>query len=593
MADAPTYTHEQATALTVGAFFDELMRAGVRDVVVSPGSRSTALAMVADASDMNLYVDVDERGAAFFALGLAKATGRAVCVVCTSGTALGNYLPAVLEAESSRVPLIVLSGDRPARLQQLGAPPTFDQRHVFGTHVRGFWNMPEPSVATSMTEIKHARQVAREVALTCAAGTLHAAPVHVNFPFDEPLKPDLSVADLFTAGRTPSAELPAVVEPSLERIHARQARPLAEAIANHKAIFLCGEGTFAPGISHAEQAEQAQRLITLAQIFDAPLLADPLSNLRGYGTEVINNYDAFIETPDAPEFDLVVRFGRYPVSKPVYRLLEGKPHTQIVVDPEATRDFDYATTSFVRATPASFVEAMLAMAQGRHIGAAHSGQLYRWQVMDAQVAKRLQQRIEHMDAAHEGVYVDALVRALPQNALLFCGNSMAVRAVDTFYKPDQPSFTLLGNRGLNGIDGTLSSVIGAAQAFEHAVALVGDITALHDLNALALQGELQRLRHQGKRVPSITLVVMNNGGGAIFDMLPQKSAEPYFERLFLTPQQIDFASAASAFGVPHHKVETPQAFTQALSAMLATPGINLIEVPLPLEGVRARYSLNV
>ena len=171
--------HSVALATYIGAFFDELIRGGVSAVVVSPGSRSTPLSMMAYASDLDVYVDVDERGAAFFALGLAKATGQAVAVICTSGTAVANYYPAVLEAESSRVPLLVLSGDRPARLQQLGAPQTCDQLKIFGNHVRQFWNMPEPTGA--IEQVRYARQVAREALVALAPQTLVSAPVHINF----------------------------------------------------------------------------------------------------------------------------------------------------------------------------------------------------------------------------------------------------------------------------------------------------------------------------------------------------------------------------------------------------------------------------
>ena len=217
--DAPELAIAQkkrALGTYVGAFFDELMRAGVRDVVVSPGSRSTPLSMVAHeaharfGSAFNLYLDIDERGAAFFALGIAKATGRAVCVICTSGTALANYYPAVMEAEISRVPLIVLSGDRPARLQGLGAPQTCDQNKAFSDHVRRFFAMPEPS--DSPKYVAHVRQVARETVIAAAPGTHASAPVHVNFPFDEPLVPDTAMPDLFDAGRVAAADdLPALV----------------------------------------------------------------------------------------------------------------------------------------------------------------------------------------------------------------------------------------------------------------------------------------------------------------------------------------------------------------------------------------------
>ncbi|MEG0682675.1 MAG: thiamine pyrophosphate-binding protein, partial [Raoultibacter sp.] len=210
-------------ALFLSVFFDELVRYGVREVVVSPGSRSTPLAMVAfEASrradlGLRLFIDVDERGAAFFALGMAKASGRPVCLICTSGTAAANYYPAVLEAEASRVPLVVLTGDRPPRLQGLGAPQTCDQLKLYGDHARFFQQMPLPT--SDPAALAFARQVARQALIsacgpsTCepAAGSAAYAaagacgtgsPAHINFPFDDPLKPDLSIPELFTPGRS-------------------------------------------------------------------------------------------------------------------------------------------------------------------------------------------------------------------------------------------------------------------------------------------------------------------------------------------------------------------------------------------------------
>ncbi|MEG1561957.1 MAG: thiamine pyrophosphate-binding protein, partial [Raoultibacter sp.] len=211
-------------ALFLSVFFDELVRYGVREVVVSPGSRSTPLAMVAfEASrradlGLRLFIDVDERGAAFFALGMAKASGRPVCLICTSGTAAANYYPAVLEAEASRVPLVVLTGDRPPRLQGLGAPQTCDQLKLYGDHARFFQQMPLPT--SDPAALAFARQVARQALISaCGPSTCEAAaggsaaiaaagacgtgsPAHINFPFDDPLKPDLSIPELFTPGRS-------------------------------------------------------------------------------------------------------------------------------------------------------------------------------------------------------------------------------------------------------------------------------------------------------------------------------------------------------------------------------------------------------
>ena len=254
-------THEQATALYVSAFFDELIRCGVEDVVVSPGSRSTALSMVAHASQMELYVDVDERGAAFFALGLARAKQKPVAVICTSGTALANYYPAVVEAESSRIPLIILSGDRPQRLQHVGAPQTFDQLKAFSDHVEGFWNMPEPSADPKV--IAYARQIAREACIAVGAAGVSRGPVHINFPFDEPLKPDLSVEGsgegLFSVGRI-DTPMPALMSAHTE-LEEEQAAQLLDWLAARRSIILCGEKTFSEHLSPEEQDIEAACLL--------------------------------------------------------------------------------------------------------------------------------------------------------------------------------------------------------------------------------------------------------------------------------------------------------------------------------------------
>lgn len=585
----------------VGAFFDELVRAGVRDVVVSPGSRSTPLSMVAFelhqrlGNTFNLYLDVDERGAAFFALGLAKATGRAVCVICTSGTALANYYPAVMEAETSRVPLIILSGDRPPRLQGLGAPQTCDQEKAFSNHVRRFIGMPEPSVRPD--RIAHVRQVAREAVIAAAPGTHASAPVHVNFPFDDPLTPDITAEDLFDAGRIAGGDdLPAVVQPDFVLAPA-EATKLAEFLDTKRVVVLAGEGTFSPEalVDHARRDREAQALIAFAERFDAPLLADPLSQLRSYGhPAVICGYDRIMDTDAMPAFDVVVRFGRYPISKRAYQAIEELRPVQIVVDPLATRDFDSQTTTFVAANPLDFVVAMLEAGQASApqelgIEAPLPANVHEWGLLDRERIERICRTDFDSEDAFEGSYVRALLDEIPAESLLFSANSMAVRAIDAFCLSGAKRLTVLANRGLNGIDGTVSTALGAAQSFEQTVLVTGDLTMLHDLNALALQGEMLLREADGAKRPSVLVVLLNNNGGAIFDMLPQRSDEPYFQRLFLTPQQVDFPAAVSAFGIPAKTVHSVGEFRAAAQEFMGQPGISFIEVPLPLQGVRERY----
>ena len=660
-----TVADPRATARFLGAFFDELAKWGVRNVVISPGSRSTPLSMIAyelscrAPQRMSTYVDIDERGAAFLALGMAKASGRPAALVCSSGTAIANYYPAILEAESSRVPLIVLTADRPPQLQGLGAPQTCDQSHAYGTHVRAYRGMPLP--ADDEGSLRFARQAAREACIAALgscefpqnqgaqnpsapigtpqrlAGACFGGPVHLNFPFDEPLKPDVTLPDLFDAGipcagsaadgtglgakPVRNSQLPVGVAQVRGVMEGAAAAQLARELLASSVLLLAGEGSCAT-------YEEAQRVLAFARAFAIPVLADPLSGLRSLDDPlVIGNYDSVLQpggiSPDeALNPQVIVRFGRYPVSKRATqwaRAREDAGVLQVVVDPLETRDTNAATTVFVRMKPADFAQSM-ERALRREDGPATAGAndlsfANAWQRVEEAAAKR----IAAVDAGEgsdpdgfEGAYVRRVLELAPAGSCLFAANSMSVRAVDTFYLKGAKQLIVLANRGLNGIDGTVSTAIGASRCFGRTTLITGDLTMLHDLNSLALQRELRVQRQladiagDANRTPEqaakrntcetdtgaqgITIVLLNNNGGALFDMLPQKSQEAYFERLFLTPQDVDFQAAVAAFGVPYSKTATLAEFDRAYRASLDVPGISFIEVPVPLQGLRERYA---
>ena len=616
----------RATALFLGAFFDELARWDVRDVVVSPGSRSTPLSMTAfelsrrAPERMRLFVDVDERGAAFFALGLAKASGRPAALVCTSGSAVANYYPAVMEAESSRVPLVVLTGDRPPRLQGLGAPQTCDQLNAYGNHVRAFRQMPLPSGDDAA--LAFARQAAREAVIAAGEGCL-GGPVHLNFPFDEPLKPDLGVEGLFESARRADVSRETSV-PVARQLALGDAEHLAALFAGKRALVYAGEDTCTGEL-------EAGKVLNWARAFRLPLLADPLSGLRSSDDPlVIDNYDSVLGPGGTVSDDLapevVVRFGRYPVSKKATQLVAAARPVQIVVDPLETRDCNAATDVFVRCRPSELAGSL---------GFAYDLQTIDYDPDDVQrafarawidandAARKRIASVDDAEAGFEGAFARRVVELAPEGSCLFAANSMSVRALDTFYLKSAKRLAVLCNRGLNGIDGTVSTALGAAQHFAQTTLVTGDLTLLHDLNALALQRELRLQREAAAcasasldaasskaasavtpghaadaasgnvapgAVPSIVIVLLNNNGGGIFDMLPQKSEDPYFERLFLTPQDVDFRAAAQAFGVPYRRADTVPAFDEAYRALLGTPGISLVEVRVPLSGLKDRYA---
>lgn len=634
------FTHQQTTALYVSAFFDEIVRWGVSEVVISPGSRSTALAMCAFElaqrypGRLRVYLDVDERGAAFFALGMAKSAGRPVALVCTSGTAVANYLPAVVEADTSRVPLIVLSGDRPMRLQGLGAPQTCDQVKIFGSYVRSFRQMPEPSARS--VDLSFARQAAREAVLAAmgpgATGLREnditgagdevrfgadavaeanfaiasrgcaymAGPVHLNFPFDEPLKPDFSVEGAFELGAKSALPHGAPVIAGYTVFGPDAYLPLEMMLSSQRVLVLAGEGT-------CETLAEARSVADWARSRKYPLLADPLSGLRSLTDDcVIDNYDNILRADDAPMPDVVIRFGRYPVSKVASLELAKQAAINIVVDVAQTRDFNSETDVFVACTPLDFVLHnwldSVDYVQERFFDqwvCLNEGERERiLSVTEASgmVGGSTSANTLTFSASSEPVFEGAIVRKIleliPERSCLFSANSMAIRAIDTFLVKEDKPLAVLCNRGQNGIDGTVSTALGVAQRYGQTTFVTGDFTMLHDLNALALQQEL--LAHHGlaagEPARSIVIVLLNNQGGAIFDMLPQASDDPYFERLFLVPQQVRFEHAAAAFGVPYASASSVEEFAAAYEGFLGKPGISLIEVGVPLRGVCDRYA---
>ena len=566
------------TALFLDAFFAELEHCGVTDYVVSPGSRSTPLAMKAFERFGDVYVDVDERGAAFFALGLAKATGNPVAVICTSGTAVGNWMPAVLEAESSRVPLLLLSGDRPPRLQHVGAPQTCDQLKIFGDHVKKFVQMPQPSADPRV--LAYARQMALDACIAAhgaipGAASCDGGPVHLNFPFEEPLKPAKRLAE------DKVVHLPPTVMPG-QGLLPRDAAGLFHVMKGKRVIALCGEGS-------CNGEGDAQVLLEFARKRNIPLLADPLSGLRRFDDPlIIDCYDSVFGEVTPPQADVVIRFGRWPVSKRCCQAIGAMNPLQMVVDMRDTRDASSSTDLFVRCAPTVFAQAMLDVPTP---GTASAVCAREWGARNDAASMRIESVRTASDADEfEGAYVNEMLDMAPEGSLVFSANSMSIRAIDTFYCRSDKDLTLLCNRGLNGIDGTVSSALGAAQAFAQTTLLIGDLALLHDANALALQGEMRIREARGTaQAPSVVIVALNNNGGGIFDMLPQKSDEDYFGRLFLTPQNVDLKHLASAFDVPYRRVTTLHDFRRVYSVQLGEPGINIIDVSVPLEGVRNRY----
>jgi 2-succinyl-5-enolpyruvyl-6-hydroxy-3-cyclohexene-1-carboxylate synthase len=541
---------------------DALAAAGLRDVILSPGSRSSPLALACMRQPaIRCQVILDERSAAFFALGMAKATRQAVALLCTSGSAPANWFPALIEADLGAVPLLLLSADRPPELLGWGANQTIDQQQLFGRHVRSFYAPPLPDADFSPAYLQ--RLAAR--AMADSRWPL-PGPVHLNLAFREPLLP---AGDLL-ARHAATACWPAisVAAPLLMPTPQALAETLAE-ISARPGLIVCGGADYPPGFADAVSALAAQ--------LDCPILAEPLSNLR-FGahdrSRLCVRYESCLRQPSplaAARPAWLLRFGAFPVTRTLQDWLRvAAPTLQVVISADSRwPDPQHAASRLIQADPVQVCQALLAgggkpapagwreafaQAEARAEGVAKA---------DFEVSADASVRL----GIFEGRLIPALLESLPAGHRLFCGNSLAIRDLDAFSgSSDKPLF-FFGNRGASGIDGNLSTAMGIASSGA-CVALVGDLTAQHDLSALA-----------AARGRDIIVVVLNNGGGGIFDYLPV-AALPEFERAWLTPQSVDLVAAAQSFGVAGERVRSLAEFTASLERALLRGGPTLIEVPI-------------
>lgn len=537
---------------------DGLVSAGVRHAVISPGSRSTPLVLACDRHPgLSIQVVVDERSAAFFALGLAKATQRPVAVIGTSGSAPANWFPAVIEANYGAVPLILISADRPPELRECGANQTIDQARLFGEQVRVFLDpgCPEDSPAAFRHFALRAAQAVDQSRWPLAG------PVHLNIPLREPLVPREMVDFSFS-------EAAAKVAYPLLTLPQHEAERLGAASSGQPGLIVCGNGSYPAGFPDAVAA--------FARAAGCPVLADPLSGLR-FGrhdlSHILARYDAFLRNRQfaarqRPAW--VLRFGAMPVSKSLQNYLAAQGEARHILVEAGGRWPDplHLTSELLRADEVSVCAALTQA----WTAAAPDGWLAEFLAHEEGAG----QRLETMPPAESRV-VQAMVRHLPSGATLFSGNSMPIREIDGFSASGKKMLSIVANRGASGIDGNVSTLLGLAAGATGPVAgLLGDLTLCHDLGGLQLARGLD-----------VTLVVLNNGGGGIFSYLPQAGLEN-FERYWLTPPGLDFELAARLYGWAFQRTDA-ESFEDAFKQALARKGANLIEVMVDREISVARH----
>lgn len=553
--------HQEDLTRYVANFVDELICNGMTDVVISPGSRSTPLALTfAEHPSIKEWIIIDERSAAFFAMGIAKQTKRPVALVCTSGTAAANYFPAIVESHYSRVPLVVLTGDRPHELRDVGAPQAIEQMKLYGDYVKWFQEMALPESSELMLSYVRSK-AARAVFM---AGSENPGPVHLNFPFREPLHPDFSLKNIWGEHAENSYH---PTNEGTKRLDEFQIRKLVEKISEkQKGVIVCGPQT---------DENLAVAITTFAAKWGMPILADPLSQLRAGNHEkdnIIDGYDAFLRNESIRKRlkpDLIIRFGAMPVSKAYLFYVKENPDVeQIVVESNlGFREPAGNRTEFVFADPVLLCEDLT-----RYSHEQTHEWLNIWQEMNAVAEKHLHNGTEAMIT--EGEAVRGLSQVIPNNSSLYVGNSMAIRDVDTFFRKNSKSIEVLANRGANGIDGMVSSALGAATAGKPMTLLIGDLSFFHDMNGLLAAKHYQL---------NMTMILVNNNGGGIFSFLPQANDRKHFELLFGTPANIEFAKAVELYDGDYNLAKTEEELKQLLEKSYDHKGLNVIEVKTDRE----------
>ena len=577
----------------IAALVDEFYQLGVRHAVFSPGSRSTTMAMLfTEHEGFETYMNIDERSASFMALGIAKAHKEPTVLVCTSGSAVAHYLPAILEAQYSGVPLIVLSADRPHTLLHVGAPQTVDQQKIFGTAVNYYEELAVPQEAHYYT---YPRQVARKAYMK--AMDTKKGPVHINVPLFEPLVPELD-SKHFEAGRSPFNVVKPHYSSGCNYDNTSRKRHVNNTSSSKKDSLLGQYKNILILAGPQVDVAEANSILSFATTLQAPILADPLSNVRRcYKTDaidanhefainrsndtdvtqkkyfsdvVISTYDAFLADKELWPIlkpDCVIQFGQIVVSKRVQQMVSSWDNVEYIeVNPTMdTMNPTGKTTMQMQASIDVFTNLY---------GVQNDSQAYlgKWQHLETVGKEKLGTAIEE-PSCFEGRTIRELQQHISSNAQVLVANSMSIRDFDYFWFSGESTAVLYGNRGVNGIDGTISTALGLATNGLPTYLVTGDLSLFHDLNGLAV-AKTHNL--------NLTIILHNNDGGGIFEYLPQKGTK-HFDYLFSTSQGLDYSGAAKLYGCGYTKIASPDELSTVLANVSSESGVHIIEIPTNRE----------
>lgn len=515
--------HKEALTKQVYTFASELYAYGVREVVISPGSRSTPLAIAFEAHpNIKTWIHPDERSAAFFALGLIKGSERPVAILCTSGTAAANYTPAIAESQISRIPLIVLTSDRPHELRSVGAPQAINQVNMFANYINFQFDMP---VADGSQEMLNTINYQMQIASQYLYGP-HRGPIHFNLPFREPLTPDLEMTENLKSEHK-------ILPHYQKNIDIQDIKNI---LKDKKGLIIVGD----------MQHQAVDQILTYATIHDLPILADPLSQLRKYNhPNVITTYDLLYRSHLNIDADFIIRVGKPVISKKLNQWLTRTNAFQILVQNNDKIDvFPTPPHISYEISANDFFRSLV-----NEPTVNRKDWIERWQSIEAQSRKAITQHMSQ--ATDESAFVSTLIQKLTKDDALFVSNSMPIRDVDNLLFDSEVE--VYANRGANGIDGVISTALGMA-VHKKVTLLIGDLAFYHDMNGL-LMAKLNDIH--------INVVILNNDGGGIFSYLPQKTAaEQYFERLFGTPTGLNFEYTAMLYDFSFKRLNNITDFSQ-------------------------------
>jgi len=541
-------------------FVDELIRSGLKHVVFAPGSRNTPLVLTFShhKDRIKIWSHLDERSASFFALGISLASQAPTAIICTSGTAGANMFPAIIEAHQSRVPLIVITADRPHELRQSGANQTIDQIKLFGDYALWFVDMPLPEENPSELSLRHIRTTVNRAYAT--ANGIRKGIVHINMPFRKPLEHKIDDESVFELDTAEDSDVHS-------RLYIGQDHPVpyylqtnnfAEALGYENGLVIAGVN------ADYDTFFEMRDIGVFARYMNYPLISDPVSGTR-FGTEsAIGGYETFMQFSDKlPKPDVVIRFGNMPISKWLNQYIaKSKPKYYIHISPSGEWADDSHLVTHVLHTELDVRMLEVVERESETYDKLYQLEQTTWQVIDDEMEN---------GAYFDGAVVYDVVDLAPDQTMLFAGNSLAVRHLDQFGKPQAKRIYTYANRGASGIDGNTSTALGLGAQYPDRplVTIMGDITFYHDMNGLLA---IHRLG-----IP-ITIVLLNNDGGGIFHRLPISQHDPDFTDYFITPHGLNFSHTAKLYGLEYVQVTKRDDFREAFADSVNNRKSMIIEV---------------